>query len=133
MLLFVFGCVAVVYAAYWASRALSATKEAAIIFKESGSLTETVRRLYAHETTPDAIRMSSNQRDYVSRNLAEFMEIHRPAIENTVAKIIADLEHSKAAAGAPLAEVDLVELQRLTLTTVAMKYAKGWCELRGIA
>jgi hypothetical protein len=108
MLLFVFGCVAVVYAVYWAGLAVSATKEASVILKESGSLAETVRRLYAHETTPDAYRMSSRQRAYVQTNFDEFVSIRRDNMQKLVDEMLAQLRAKKAAAGQP-SEGELAE------------------------
>jgi hypothetical protein len=69
ILLLVIGCIAVVFVAYWARRAVTATNEPVANLKESGSLTETVRRLYALETTPGDYRMSSSQRDYIRTNI----------------------------------------------------------------
>jgi hypothetical protein len=121
VLVFVFGCVAVIYALHWASA----------IFKETGSVSETARRLYAHETTPDAIRMSLPQREYVAKNLGEFMDIHRDLIETEAAKIMADLQQAGEANAMGAAEIG--KMVQSVLTTVAMRYAKSWCELRGIA
>jgi len=89
VLLFIFGCVAVIYAVYRVRRTVNATNGPAAIFKESGNLTETVRRLYAHETTPDAYRMSSSQRDYVRTNLDEFVSLHREDMERLVDDVLA--------------------------------------------
>jgi hypothetical protein len=133
MLLFVFGCVAVVYAVYWAGRAVSATKEASVIFKESGSLSETVRRLYAHETTPDAYRMSSRQRSYVQTNFDEFVSIHRDNMQKLVDEMLAQLRAKKAAAGEPMSEGELADADNSARILVGSHFAKHWCELQGVA
>ena len=125
MLLFVFGCVAVVYAVYWAGRAVSATKEAAVIFKQSGSLAETVRRLYAHETTPDAYRMSSRQRAYVQTNFDDFVSIYNEDMHRMVGEMLAQLRAKKAAAGEPMSEGELGEAESSARILVASHFAKG--------
>jgi hypothetical protein len=133
MLLFVFGCVAVVYAVYWAGRAVSATKEAAVLFKQFGSLAETVRRLYAHETTPDAYRMSSRQRAYVQTNFDDFVSIYNEDMHRMVGEMLAQLRAKKAAAGEPMSEGELGEAENSARILVASHFAKGWCELRRVA
>jgi hypothetical protein len=84
ILLLVIGCIAVVFGVYWARRAVNATPEPVVTLKESASLTDTVRRLYALETTPDDCRMSSSQRDYIRTNLDEFVSLHRDEMETMV-------------------------------------------------
>jgi hypothetical protein len=49
---FVSGCIAVGFAIYWAKRAGNATNEPVVILKESGRLTEAVRRLYSVSAPP---------------------------------------------------------------------------------
>ena len=132
MLLFVFGCVAVVYVTHWSRRAVSATKEASVLFKETGSITETIRRLHAHESMPDGVRMSAQQREYVSKNLHEFMGIYRAPIEDTVAQILKEISAGKAAAGEPVRDDEWDQISSSIMTTVSMGYAKSWCELRGV-
>jgi hypothetical protein len=51
-----------------------------VIFKETGSFTETMRRLYAHETKPHAIRLSTAQTRYIDRNFDEFVQAHGTVI-----------------------------------------------------
>ena len=127
ILLFVFGCVAVVFAAHWARRAVNATKEAPANF------TETVRRLYAQETTPDAYHPSSSQRDYVRTNLDEFVSLHREEMERLVDDALARFRAKKVAAGEPMSDGELAEAERSARILMASRFAKAWCELRGVA
>ena len=133
VLLFIFGCVAVIYAVYRARRTVNATNGPAAIFKESGNLTETVRRLYAHETTPDAYRMSSSQRDYVRTNLDEFVSLHREDMERLVDDVLARFREKKQAAGEPINEGELAKAEKSVRIIMAGRFAKAWCELRGVA
>jgi hypothetical protein len=130
MLLFAFGCVAVVYAAHWSRRAVSATKEASVIFKETGSFAETMRRLYAHETKPDAIRLSTAQTRYIDRNFDEFVQTHGTVIrawtEHYTEKYQADRQGSAT-------EAELAAARDEIAGVVMMRFAKEWCELRGVA
>jgi hypothetical protein len=132
VLLFIFGCVAVIYAVYRARRTVNATNGPAAIFKESGNLTETVRRLYAHETTPDAYRMSSSQRDYVRTNLDEFVSLHREDMERLVDDVLARFREKKQAAGEPINEGELAKAEKSVRIIMAGRFAKAWCELRGV-
>ena len=132
MLLFVFGCVAVIYAVYWATRAVSARKEAAVIFKETGSFAETTRRLYAHETTPDAYRMSSRQRTYVSTNFDEFVSIHREDMQRLVDDMLAQLRAKRAAVGELMSDGESADAEKSARILVAGHFAQAWCELRGL-
>jgi CHASE3 domain sensor protein len=111
---------------------VSASKEAVVIFKESGSLTETVRRLYAHERTPDAYRMSSRQRSYILTNFDEFVSIHCEEMQRLVDDMLADLRAKGAAAGNPMSEGELAEAEKSARIRVATHFAKKWCELRGV-
>jgi hypothetical protein len=111
---------------------VSATKEASVLFKETGSVTETIRRLYAHETLPGGVRTSAQQRAYVSKNLSEFMEIYRDPIEDTVARILKEISAGKAVAGESVRDDGWDKIASSVMTTVAMGYAKSWCELRGV-
>jgi len=133
VLLFIFGCVAVIYAVYRARRTVNATNGPAAIFKESGNLTETVRRLYAHETTPDAYRMSSSQRDYVRTNLDEFVSLHREDMERLVDHVLARFREKKEAASELIREGELAEAEKSVRILMASLFAKAWCELRGVA
>ena len=132
MLLFVFGCVGVVYAVYRSRRAVNATNEPTVISRDPGSLTETVRRLYADETTPDAYRMSSSQRDYVRTNLDEFVSLHREDMERLVDDVLARFREKKQAAGEPINEGELAKAEKSVRIIMAGRFAKAWCELRGV-
>jgi hypothetical protein len=132
MLLFVFGCVGVVYAVYRSRRAVNATNEPTVISRDPGSLTETVRRLYADETTPDAYRMSSSQRDYVRTNLDEFVSLHREDMERLVDDVLARFREKKQAAGEPIDEGELAKAEKSVRIIMAGRFAKAWCELRGV-
>jgi hypothetical protein len=114
-------------------RAASATKEAAVIFKDTGSLTETIRRLYAHETTPDGYRMSTRQRSYIQTNFDEFVSIHGEAMQKLVDDMLAQLRAKKSAAGEPMSEGELTEAEKSARLLVAGHFAKHWCEVRGVA
>jgi len=133
MLLFVFGCVGVVYAVYRSRRAVNATNEPTVISRDPGSLTETVRRLYADETTPDAYRMSSSQRDYVRTNLDEFVSLHREDMERLVDDVLARFREKKEAASELIREGELAEAEKSVRILMASLFAKAWCELRGVA
>jgi hypothetical protein len=132
MLLFVFGCVGVVYAVYRSRRAVNATNEPTVISRDPGSLTETVCRLYADETTPDAYRMSSSQRDYVRTNLDEFVSLHREDMERLVDDVLARFREKKQAAGEPINEGELAKAEKSVRIIMAGRFAKAWCELRGV-
>ena len=97
-----------------------------------GSLTETVRRLYADETTPDAYRMSSSQRDYVRTNLDEFVSLHREDMERLVDDVLARFREKKQAAGEPINEGELAKAEKSVRIIMAGRFAKAWCELRGV-
>src|SRR6267378_8088631 len=116
MLLFVFGCVGVVYAVYRSRRAVNATNEPTVISRDPGSLTETVRRLYADETTPDDYRMSSSQRDYVRTNLDEFVSLHRDEMETMVNDALERFRAMKASAGEQLCEEELAKAEKSVRT-----------------
>src|SRR5262245_14667711 len=60
-LLLVFGSVAVVYVLYRTRRAARAVDNAPAIFRETGCVTETARRLYRKQITSDADRHSKRQ------------------------------------------------------------------------
>jgi len=133
ILLFVFGCVAVGFAIYRAKRAGNATNEPVAISKEAGSLTETVRRLYAIEATPDDIRMSPSQRDYVRANLDEFVLLHREEMDRMVDDALARFRAKKESGGQMLSEEELAKAEKSVRIIMANRFAKAWCELRGVA
>ena len=133
ILLFIFGCVAVGFAIYWARRAVNPTNEPVVALKESGGLTEAVRRLYALETTPDDYRMSSSQRDYVRTNLDEFVSLHRDEMETMVNDALERFRATKASAGEQLCEEELAKAEKSVRTIMAHRFAKAWCEVRGVA
>jgi len=111
---------------------VNATKEAAVGRREPSSLTETVRRLYEQETTPDAYRMSPSQRDYVRTNLDEFVSFHREEMERLVDDALAHFRAKKAAAAEPISEEELAEAEKSVRIIMASRFAKAWCELRGV-
>ena len=111
---------------------MNATKEAAVGRREPSSLTETVRRLYEQETTPDAYRMSPSQRDYVRTNLDEFVSFHREEMERLVDDALVHFRAKKADAAEPISEEELAEAEKSVLIIMAGRFAKAWCELRGV-
>lgn len=131
LLLLVFGATIVVYAMHWARRAASATTEASAIFQETGSLTETMRRLYAHESKPGAIRLSAAQTRYIDRNFDEFMQAYATPIrawtEHFLEKYRADRKAS------PISDAELADARAKIALAVTMRFAKEWCDLRGVA
>jgi hypothetical protein len=127
----VFGALAVVYIGYWSRRAISATSEASALFKQTGSIAETARRLYAHEKMPDAYRLSANQRQYVDRHFDEFMEIYRDTIFGWHQHFAAEARAKRDADQITEAELDTAETQILAL--VVFRFSKEWCEIRGVA
>jgi hypothetical protein len=133
IVLFVFGCVALGFAIYRARRAGKATNQPAAISKEPPSLTETVRRLYGVETTPDDYRMSASQRDYVRANLDEFVSLHREEMETMVDDALARFRAKKEAAGEQLSEEELAKAEKSVRLIMANRFTKAWCELRGVA
>jgi hypothetical protein len=133
ILLLVIGCIAVVFAVYWARRAVNATNEPVVTLKESASLTDTVRRLYAVETTPDDCRMSSSQRDYIRTNLDEFVSFHRDEMETMVDDVLERFRANMASAGEQLSEEELAKAEKSVRIIMANRFAKGWCEVRGVA
>jgi hypothetical protein len=138
ILLFVFGGVAAGFAIYWVRRGGGATKEPAVVLKESAGLTETVRRLYAietaaEETTPDANRISAKQRDYVRTNVDEFVALHRDEMEQMVSDALARFRAKSESAGEQLSEEELEKAEKSIRVIMANRFAKAWCELRGVA
>ncbi len=134
ILLFVFLCVAAVgFAIYRAKRTANAVNEPVVISKESGSLTETVRRLYSVETTPDDHRMSQGQRDYVRTNLDEFVALHREEMDRMVDDALARFRAKKESTGETLSEEELAKADKSIRVIMANRFAKAWCELRGVA
>ncbi len=133
ILLLVIGCIAVVFSVYWARRAVNATNEPVVTLKESGGLTETVRRLYALEATPDDYRMSSSQRDHIRTNLDEFVSLHRDEMETMVNDALERFRATKASAGEQLSEEELAKAEKSVRTIMAHRFAKAWCEVRGVA
>jgi len=65
-LLLLFGSVAVAYILYWSWRAASAVDDASTVFRETGSVTETAKRLYGEQITPDADRPSKRQVEIIN-------------------------------------------------------------------
>lgn len=130
MLLLVFGATIVVFIMHWARRAASATAKASEIFNETGSLTETMRRLYAHETKPGAIRLSAAQVRYLDRNFNEFTEAYSTVVSawtsHFVEKYRADRQNRQT-------ESELAEATAQIGTAVTMRLAKEWCEMRGVS
>src|SRR6266568_6319708 len=111
---------------------MAATYEPVVTLKESGSLTETVRRLYALETTPDDYRMSSSQRDYIRTNLDEFVSLHRDEMETMVDDALERFRARKASVGEQLSEEELAKAEKSVRTIMANRFAKAWCKVRGV-
>jgi len=65
-LLLFFGSVAVAYILYWSWRAASAVDGASRIFRATGSATETAKRLYRKQITPDADRLSKQHVEFIN-------------------------------------------------------------------
>lgn len=133
ILLFVLGCIAVGFAIYRARRAGNTTNEPVVISRESGGLTETVRRLYSIETAPVDHRMSQLQRDYVRSNLDEFVSLHREEMDRLVDDALARFRAKKELAGEALSEEELAQAEKSVRVIMANRFAKAWCELRGVA
>lgn len=133
ILLFVLGCIAVGFAIYRARSAGNATNEPVVISRESGGLTETVRRLYSVETAPVDHRMSQVQRDYVRSNLDEFVSLHREEMDRLVDDALARFRAKKESAGEALSEEELAQAEKSVRVIMANRFAKAWCELRGVA
>jgi hypothetical protein len=64
-LLLVFGSVAVAYILYRSWRAARAVDDASTIFRDTGNVTETAKRLYRKQITPDADRLSKRQVEFI--------------------------------------------------------------------
>jgi hypothetical protein len=133
ILLLVIGCIAVVFAAYWARRAVNATNEPVADLKESGSLTETVRRLSAFETTPGDYRLSSSQQDYIRTNIDEFVSLHRDEMETMVDDALERFRAKQASVNEQLSEEELAKAEKSVRTIIANRFAKAWCDVRGVA
>jgi hypothetical protein len=137
IVLFVFGCIAVGFAIYRAKRGGRATKQPGDVPRQSPGLTETVRRLYAmetaEETVPDANRISPKQRDFVRTHVDEFVSLHREEMEEMVDDALARFRAKRESAGEQLNEEELEKAEKSIRVIMANRFAKAWCELRGVA
>jgi hypothetical protein len=130
ILILVFGSVAVAFATYWFRRAASAGADAIQIMKETGSVTETARRLHAQERLPDNVRLSMHQKKFLEDHQAEFLEQCGEAIEAKTHSMMADIrlnldrmpDHLRKSAPS---EDDIQ-------SWVLQQYAKEWCDRNGV-
>lgn len=129
-LFLVFGAIIVTYVIHWARRASVATADASSIFKETGSITATAKRLYAEQSLPDKVRLSHRQRQFVDANNDEFLRIYDAAIEDEVARGWASYVGSRGAQKPT--EAQIVEAQEIIISVCVLKYGKIFCESRGI-
>jgi hypothetical protein len=130
VLVLVFGSVAVAFAIHWLRRAASAGSDAIQIMKETGSVTETARRLYAQERLPDHVRLSMYQRKFLEDHQAEFLGQYGEAIEAKTQSMMADIrlnldrmpDHLRNSAPS---EEDI-------RGWILRQYAKEWCDRNSV-
>lgn len=132
-LVIVFGAIAVTYLIHWARRASVATSDASAIFKETGSIAATARRLYAEQSLPDKIRLSHRQRAYLDTNHDEFMGLYGAAIDDEAVRGWQSyLAHHRAKSSSPT-EAQGNEAMEAIISVSVLKYGKIFCESRDIA
>lgn len=129
-LFLVFGALIVTYAVHWARRASVATADASAIFKETGSIAATAKRLYAEQSLPDKVRLSHKQREFVDANHDEFLRIYDAAIEDEVAR---GWQSYVASRDSEPTVSQIEEAQATIISVCILKYGKIFCESRGIA
>lgn len=130
-LFLVLGAVTVTYVIHWARRASVAAADASAIFKETGSIGATAKRLYAEQSLPDKVRLSHRQRAFVDANNDEFLRIYHSAIEDEVARGWVSYVASRGAQSPTEAQIS--EAQATIISVCVLKYGKIFCESRGIA
>jgi hypothetical protein len=77
--------------------------------------------------------MSQVQRDYVRSNLDEFVSLHREEMDRLVDDALARFRAKKESAGEALSEEELAQAEKSVRVIMANRFAKAWCELRGVA
>lgn len=131
LIIFFIGVV-VVYGVYWASRAASAAKDAAYYVKETGSVGEAVKRLWASQRLPDPIRLSGPQ--------TKFMDFNRPRFHReceSEVKELAERTYRSLLAGLndlPLGyKITEEQLREQALLYAYLAVAKQWCAQQGVS
>jgi hypothetical protein len=132
-LFLVFGALIVTYAVHWARRASVATADASAIFKETGSITATAKRLYAEQSLPDNVRLSHKQREYVDANNGEFQRIYGPAVDDQVARGWQSYLTNRGARSPAPTEAETAQAMEAIISVTVLRHAKMFCESRGIA
>lgn len=132
-LFLVFGALIVTYAIHWARRASVAAADASVIFKETGSIAATAKRLYAEQSLPDKVRLSHKQRGYTESNHDEFMRLYGAAVDDQVARGWQSyLAHRGTRNPAPT-ETEMTQAMETIISVTVLQHAKIFCESRGIA
>ncbi|MEO6382018.1 MAG: hypothetical protein ABIO35_08470 [Nitrobacter sp.] len=126
----VFGAVAVAYAVHWSRRAVDATIEASTLLQQSGSITETARRLFAHEMTPHEIRLTSAQTAFLDQNIEEFSRVYGALLKTWVEKTVASDAERLAAHDISPSEFKVA--QDAAIEYYSRKFGKEWCDLCGV-
>jgi hypothetical protein len=127
-LFLVFGSVAVIYIVHWSKRAASAVDDASKIFLEKGSIRETAKQLYREQMTPDAVRLSRRQVEFINTNLNEFQTLYGAAIFAAADDALQGwkLAHPSANAAQTRQATDkIVEI-------ISMRHAKLYCSAKGV-
>lgn len=130
ILVLVFGSIAVAFVIYWFRRAVNASSDAIQIMKETGSVTETARRLYDQERLPDNIRLSIYQKKFLEDHQAEFLGRYSEAIEAKTQSMMADIRLNLDRMPVHLREKAPSEDD--VRSWILRQYAKEWCDRNGV-
>jgi hypothetical protein len=130
ILILVFGSIIVAFAIYWLRRAASAGSDAIQIMNETGSVTETARRLYAQERLPDNVRLSMYQKKFLEDHQSEFLERYGEAIEAKTLSTMADIRLNLGRMPDHLRESAPSEDD--IRGWILRHYAKEWCDQNGV-
>lgn len=129
-LVLVFGSIAVAVAIYWLRRAASAGSDAVQMMKETGSITNTARRLYAQERLPDNVRLSLYKKKFIADHQAEFLGRYSEAIEAKTQSMIADIRLNLDRLPTHMRETAPSEDD--VRGWILRQYAKEWCDRNGV-
>jgi TRAP-type C4-dicarboxylate transport system substrate-binding protein len=77
--------------------------------------------------------MSSSQRDYIRANLDEFVSLHSDEMETMVDDALERFRAKQASANEQLSEEELAKAEKSVRTIIANRFAKVWCDVRGVA
>ena len=122
--------VAVVYGVYWFGRAVIVAKDAHAYVKETGSISDAVKCVWATQSLPDGIRLTASQFKYVDRNAALFHAECGPEITRSALKLLQRMQEANRASQD---QIDESQMQQNAIMVATLGVAKDWCEQRSIA